>query len=170
MPCKRGLDAALEALHDRARTDPLGFDPELSARGYSVLAAWTTRSSDASGSQRSWRVVAEAERFLAAHHHEAINVAELARDLGMAYSHFRRLFRKQTGYAPWQYVVRLRLARARRLLASSGETKLEDIAGKLGFSSAFHFSAAFKQAHGKSPDQWRRGLWRGQTLTARNPV
>jgi AraC-like DNA-binding protein len=165
-----GIGDALEAAHGRARAEPLGFDPELSARGYGVLAAWASRPNPAAGTQRAWQVVGEAQRYLAAHHHEAVNIGELAKDLGMAYSHFRRIFRQQTGYAPWQYVLRLRLARARRLLAASAEMKLEDIAGKLGFSSAFHFSAAFKQAHGRSPDQWRRELWRGQSASGIEPL
>ncbi|MDB6094518.1 MAG: AraC family transcriptional regulator [Verrucomicrobia bacterium] len=158
-----GLDAALEAVHERARGEARGFDPELSAGGYGVLAAWANRPENDAGRQRALRIVTKAERFLRAHHHEAVNVAELARELGMAYSHFRRVFRQHTGSAPWQYVLRMRLARSRRLLASSGDATLEDIADKLGFSSPFHFSTAFKQAHGKSPDQWRRELWRGQS-------
>jgi AraC-like DNA-binding protein len=157
-----GLDEALSAVHDRARRELRGSAAELAARGYGVLAAWTSRPGGETGLTRSFRLIAEAERFLVDHQHEPTNVAELARNLGMAYSHFRREFRRHTGFAPWQYVLRLRLTRGRRLLASSGEATLEEIAGKLGFSSAFHFSAAFKQAYGKSPDLWRRELWRGQ--------
>ena len=81
----------------------------------------------------------------------------LARRLGVAYSHFRRAFKQHTGYAPWQYVLSLRLAHARRALASTDCT-LDEIAARLGFSSAFHFSAAFKRACGVAPSDWRRQL------------
>lgn len=158
-----GLDSALEAVHDRARIVTTGFDPELTARAFGVLAVWARPTQSGGEQTRAWRKAVEAERYLTSHQNEAVNIAELSRKLGMAYSHFRRVFQKHTGYAPWQYVLRLRMARARRLLASSSDTTLVDIADKLGFNSAFHFSTAFKQSHGKSPDRWRRELWRGQS-------
>jgi len=67
----------------------------------------------------------------------------------------RRAFRAQTGFAPWQYVMHLRLTRARRLLASS-DAKLDEVAARVGFSSGFHLSFAFKRAFGQSPDTWRQ--------------
>jgi AraC-like DNA-binding protein len=81
--------------------------------------------------------------------------------LGVAYSHFRRAFRQHTGFAPWQYMLHLRLAQARRLLASPDAT-IEDAAGRLGFSSAFHLSAAFKRTFGLAPSRWRRQLLKNQ--------
>ena len=154
-----GLAEALEAVHACARAAGAGFDPELAARAMNVLAAWTRAGQARTAQPRTMRVIVEAERYLAAHHTEPVNVAALARRLGVAYSHFRRQFRQHTGYAPWGYVRRLRLVRARRLLAE-GDAKLEEIAAQLGFSSAFHFSLAFKQAFGLAPDHWRRELQR----------
>ena len=150
-----GLDEALEAVHARARTVRGGFDPELAARAMGVLAAWARIGQARPPQPRTVRAIVEAERYLAAHHTEPVNMAALARRLGVAYSHFRREFRKHTGYAPWKYVLRLRLVRARRLL-TEGEAKLEEIATQLGFSSAFHLSFAFKQEFGQAPAHWRR--------------
>ena len=152
-----GLDEALEAVHARARAARGGFDPELTARAMGVLAAWARIGQTRPAQPRTLRAIMEAERYLAAHHAEPVNIAALARRVGVAYSHFRREFRKHTGYAPWAYVLRLRLMRARRLLTQS-EAKLEQIAAQLGFSSPFHLSLAFKQAYGQAPDHWRRQM------------
>lgn len=152
-----GLDEALAALHARARQAGPGFEPELSALGLAVLAAWSRATQTAPARARMVRAVLQAEHYFAEHHTEAINVEQLARDLGVAYSHFRREFKEQTGFSPWNYVVQLRLSRARRLLASSDAT-LDDIAARLGFSSAFHLSTAFKQAYGLPPKRWRDQL------------
>ncbi len=152
-----GLNEVLEAVHARARAAGRGFDPELAALAMGVLAAWWRVGEARPAQSRTLRAIVEAERYLAAHHTEPVNVQALAARCGVAYSHFRRQFREHTGYAPWQYVLRLRLVRARRLLVA-GDAPLDGIAAELGFSSAFHLSSAFKQAFGRAPDHWRREM------------
>jgi len=150
-----GLDARLEAVHARARQPLPGFDAELAVHGLAVLAAWAQAGLVRQRETRLARAVAAAERHFAEHLAEPVNIALLARQLGVAYSHFRQAFKAHTGFAPWQYMLHLRLAQARRQLAGSDAT-LDEIAGRLGFSSAFHLSAAFKRAYGSAPARWRQ--------------
>ncbi len=152
-----GLEETLDAIHRLIRHGAGVFQPELAAAALQALALCERIAQSRARPSRIQQAVAEAERHLNEHHAEPVNVEELARKLGVAYSHFRRAFRAQTGHAPWQYVIHLRLTRARRLLASSDAT-LDDIASRVGFSSGFHLSAAFKQAYGEAPDNWRRAL------------
>lgn len=150
-----GIETALEAVHALARRAGPGFDPALAAGAFGVLAAWEKSRQVPAVRSRMLRALTEAERHFAEHLDEPVNVEALARRLGVAYSHFRRAFKAHTGFAPWQYVLQLRLSQVRRLLVSS-EMTLDDAAARLGFSSAFHLSAAFKQAYGIAPDRWRR--------------
>lgn len=154
-----GMEETLEYIHRRILKGPDRFQPELAAAALQVLAQCARISQERIQMSRIQGAVNEAERFLIEHHAEPINVEEIAVKLGVAYSHFRRAFRAQTGFAPWKYVIHLRLTRARRMLASS-DAKLEEVAARVGFSSGFHLSNAFKQAYGESPDKWRRGLSR----------
>ncbi len=155
-----GIEDALESIHRVTRKGPFGFYPVLSAAAIQVLALCSVISKAENGKARTPRIqqaVLDAERYLIDHHAEPVNVEQLASSLGVAYSHFRRAFRAQTGMAPWRYVIHLRLTRARRMLASS-DAKLDEIASLVGFGSGFHLSNAFKQAYGESPDKWRRSL------------
>ncbi len=151
-----GLEEALDAIHQQISIES-NVQPELSAAALRVLALCARAAKSSGRPSRIQRAVADAERFLNEHHAEPVNVEELAVKLGVAYSHFRRAFRARTGFAPWKYVIHLRLTRARRLLASS-DAKLDDIAARVGFSSGFHLSHAFKQAYWQAPDTWRRTL------------
>lgn len=154
-----GLEAHLEAVHALARRAPPMADPELAVRGLGVLAAWVKGLRMPRRRSRTAQAVAAAEEQLATHLAEPVNMAQLARSLGVAYSGFRKAFKASTGYAPWQYLLNLRLVHARRQLAASDVT-LDEVAFSLGFSSAFHLSTAFKKAYGQSPALWRKSLSR----------
>lgn len=153
-----GLEDAMDALHRRVRNrEQPGFDPQLAALAMRVLAVWSDMGRPSQGPARALQAVAQAERYIADHIAEPIDLEALARRSGVAYSHFRRLFRSATGYSPWQYVIHLRLEMGRRMLAGTDAT-LREISDNLGFSSAFHFSSAFKNAYGSSPTRWRKSI------------
>lgn len=154
---RAGIEAQIEGIHRLLLHDGEHRAAAGSAAALQVLAACDGMRRGGFPAHKTADAVTRAERYLAEHHAGDLDLEELARGLGVAYSHFRRSFRDRTGLSPWQYVIRLRLSRARRLLAS-GDATLEDVALRVGFSSAFHFSHAFKKAFGIAPDPWRRSL------------
>lgn len=156
-----GIEELLERMHLLLLAEQPAPPPLLSAAALEMLARCAVGERSAMTSARVDHAVARAVRHLAEHHAEAVDMEQLARDLGVAYSHFRRAFRRQTGLPPWKYVIQLRLNRARRLLVS-GDATLEDIATRVGFGSAFHLSHAFKKSYGIAPDPWRRKQVRGK--------
>jgi AraC-like DNA-binding protein len=78
----------------------------------------------------------------------------LAKELGVSYSWFRGTFTAHTGLSPHQYLLELRLVRARSLLAET-ELSIKKIAAQTGFEDEFYFSRLFRQKLGLSPSQWR---------------
>lgn len=154
------LDEALGDLHAKVRQCSARFDPAITAKAFEILAAWCGGEKKRRSKPRVAQKIIEAERYIATHASEPMDMSDFARNLGIAYSHFRKLFRDHTGYAPWAYVRRIRLLRARRLLLQTSST-LGEIAGDLGFSSAFHFSIAFKAMFGEPPSAWRSRQRRG---------
>ena len=67
---------------------------------------------------------------------------------------FRQVFAALTGQAPKRFYDGLRLEYGRGLLRL-GIHKVADVAERLGFSSPFHFSRAFKKHFGKPPSEFR---------------
>jgi AraC family transcriptional regulator len=76
---------------------------------------------------------------------------------GMDIFSFSRAFRKTTGATPHQFLIRLRLQAALRLLSRKDMT-VSQIALDTGFSSQSHFTAAFGRAVGLPPARFRRRI------------
>lgn len=84
----------------------------------------------------------------------AWSVEELATRLGVSIPVINQQFREETGFTPHAYLMRCRIAQAKRLL-SQDSLSLTLIASRLGFSSLQHFIGAFRNAVGVSPGVWR---------------
>src|SRR6266567_690832 len=81
---------------------------------------------------------------------EKITVEEMARVAAISPSHFSRVFRKETGLSPMNYLIDLRLSKARRLLVS-GEPCVTSVALRCGFASPSHFTDSFRKRFGCPP-------------------
>jgi AraC-like DNA-binding protein len=86
---------------------------------------------------------------------EGWQIREMARAANMSERAFRNAFQTATGLSPKAFYDRTRLAFAEELLKLGTHT-VSEIAGRLGYSSPFHFSRAFKQRYGVPPVRWRR--------------
>lgn len=84
-----------------------------------------------------------------------VELAELAALVGLSQAHFSRMFKASTGFAPYQWQLSLRVARAKALLAGT-RTSLEHIAEATGFADAMHFGRTFRRIAGCTPGQWRK--------------
>ncbi len=85
---------------------------------------------------------------------EEIPVVELADACAMSPSHFSREFHKSVGIPPHQYLMKLRLDRAREALIES-DARIIDVAVELGFTSPSHFARAFARRFGMAPAAFR---------------
>ena len=86
-----------------------------------------------------------------------LTIDMLAYEAGLSPAHFARAFKQTLGRAPHQYLLQLRLERARRLLEST-TLSLSDIAQRAGFADQAHFTRAFKRAFGTTPGALVRTL------------
>jgi AraC family transcriptional regulator len=86
-----------------------------------------------------------------------IHVVQLAGIAGLSSAHFAQMFRRSTGCAPHQYVLRTRIERAKRMLRST-ETRVIDIAISCGFQTPQHFARVFKKFCDATPASYRRAV------------
>jgi LacI family transcriptional regulator len=98
--------------------------------------------------------VANSLRFIWEHASQPISVKDLVGVAAMSRRGLHKAFLENVGRTPGQELQRVRIERAKRLLAESNH-KLEVLAGLCGYQSANSFCVAFKQATGLSPKQFR---------------
>ena len=83
-----------------------------------------------------------------------IYIQGLAQMANMSEVHFRKIFKNIYKISPQQYIIGLRIERAKELLAF-GDFSISQISDMLGFSDTCHFSRTFKQKVGYSPTEYR---------------
>jgi transcriptional regulator GlxA family with amidase domain len=96
-----------------------------------------------------------AEDLLQRGYHGDIRIEEIAQKLGMSPRNFERRFRAATGALPREYLQKLRIAEARRLL-EDGARSIQDVANASGYSDIQFFRQLFKRHTGVSPADYRR--------------
>ena len=89
------------------------------------------------------------------HIEEGLTLTDLARLSGRDVYQFSRAFRLRTGVPPYQYMIWVRLARARSLVEGT-DTPLIEIAYACGFSSQAHMTTMFKKTFGATPGAFRK--------------
>ncbi|HXG41840.1 MAG TPA: AraC family transcriptional regulator [Dehalococcoidia bacterium] len=96
------------------------------------------------------RTMEMACRYIRSNFHRNLPMQEVAGIVNMGYHYFSRLFARYTGMTYRDFLIEVRLQRAKELLSVS-ELNLEEIARQVGYSDASHFSRVFKSRTGMSP-------------------
>ena len=94
------------------------------------------------------------KQYMANHLSEPIDVQALAAEQGMSYTWLRRMFRKNTGIAPAQYLQQLRIHMSMYLLRNT-DAPIKNIAVDSGFKTPEYFCAVFQEATGMTPKEYR---------------
>jgi AraC-like DNA-binding protein len=103
---------------------------------------------------RSDQRVRRAMVFAREHSAERLSVAKAARVAGLAPRYFSKLFAENQRVTFHQYLLSLRVERAKQMLLSS-RLSVERVGKLTGFPSRTHFHRAFKRALGVSPQDYR---------------
>jgi AraC-like DNA-binding protein len=98
--------------------------------------------------------VMPAVRHAQEHFAEDLTRERLADLAHLSPSRFHDVFRRAMGVAPMEYVMALRLQRARELLIGT-DLPVYEIAGRCGFNSSHYFSRAFRRHAGVPPGAYR---------------
>lgn len=95
--------------------------------------------------------------FLHSHYDKKTSVASMAEMVSLSPSHFSRVFKRETGKPPLDYLIQIRLEKSRKLLRL-GEKSITEVAGECGFHSSAHFSSCFYRKYKMSPSDYKAAM------------
>ena len=83
-----------------------------------------------------------------------LTLQELARTVNLSPSHFRRLFKAETGQTPARFLKECRMAKAKEL-AETTHFSVKEIIHHVGMGDDSHFVRDFERLYGLSPTRLR---------------
>src|SRR5690606_34743242 len=101
----------------------------------------------------SRKVIEDVKAYIEAHYNRKLTLQELADVADVSRNYIATLFRKTTGETIWNYLVTIRMRKARELLLGT-TMKVYEIASSVGYENSVHFSQLFKEHYGLSPAEY----------------
>jgi AraC-like DNA-binding protein len=99
--------------------------------------------------------IAKTVLYIRKHLNEAIELEKLAEISCLSKDHFIRLFKKELGTTPLQYINQKKIEKAQLLLIRE-ELAVKEIAFQLAFDDYSYFNRLFKKTTGVTPQEYRR--------------
>jgi len=96
--------------------------------------------------------------YIADNYQAPLSLSEIAQYSYMSPYHFLRVFKDTYGETPNEFLIRLRVEQAKKMLITEG-FRVSDVCEKVGYTSLGSFSSLFQKHVGMAPTLYRRKLW-----------
>ena len=99
--------------------------------------------------------VSNAAGFMERWYARDLSLAEIAEAAGLSEQHFCRIFKRNTGMTPIEFLTKKRIAEAKTLLSDT-EMTISEIGRAVGFSDRSYFTSVFRKYEGFSPSDYKK--------------
>lgn len=154
----KDLLVLFQKMADAIKGSFVGYTQQLAGITLQLLGAVYTNAQSLHAEQHPIeKAISKAKFLLQESLENPMDLPEIARQLPMGYSAFRKNFKVITGQSPHQYLLNLRIERARELLETT-LLNVEQISEQTGFDCIQYFSTLFKKKVGTSPNAYRKNF------------
>jgi two-component system, response regulator YesN len=98
--------------------------------------------------------------YLQENYREAYSLEKLAATFDCKAAYLLRLYNKVTGSTPTQELIKLRVEKAKRLLAGHPKLEIKQVSSAVGYEDPLYFSRLFKRETGLAPTAFRESMSR----------
>lgn len=104
------------------------------------------------------RYVTEVIHFMVSNLSRNLTLQEISYEAELSKSYLNAIFKQQTGYAPMDFFIRLKMQEACKMIKST-DLHFYEIAERMGYSDPYYFSRIFKKIVGISPKEYKNGTY-----------
>jgi AraC-like DNA-binding protein len=101
------------------------------------------------------QIVEKVKHLMETNIYGAINLPNIASQIGISTSRLNEVFKQFTSMTPYQYYIHIKIHKAEELL-SEETISVKEAAWRLGFNDQFYFSRLFKHKTGIAPSDWKK--------------
>mgnify|MGYP004666723909 CR=1 FL=1 len=94
--------------------------------------------------------------YVMANYNQKISITEFAKSCGYTVNHYRKIFKAETGETPLDYLLGVRLEKAKDFLLYN--VPVNQTAERVGFDDPYYFSKVFKKETGVSPKNYKKTI------------
>jgi AraC-like DNA-binding protein len=141
---------------DKTKEEKAGYQPLIAGTVLHMLGTiYSLSQQEKFSGQNIDDIVNKARLLFRSNIDQHISPEDVAQQLQISYSRFRKIFKEYTGLAPGQFQIQLKIHKAKELLTNTTKSAKE-IAFELNFESNFYFSKLFKEKTGMTPGEFRK--------------
>jgi len=96
-------------------------------------------------------IVQQIQKYLQEHYQEKTSLDQIAANMYLSSYYVSKIFKNETGDTPINYLISLRMQKAKELLNDYPDMSIQAVAASVGYEDAYHFSKLFKKYYGVSP-------------------
>ena len=119
-----------------------------------IISILATLRNDKRDPDRYEQLANEVEEYLINNYNKNITSDVLSKEFGFVPSYISRLFKRQKGVSPNEYVTKYRIEKAKKLIEENNDLRIKDIADAVGFKESYYFSKTFKRETGMWPTEY----------------
>jgi len=94
--------------------------------------------------------------YLNENYERKISLEQIAHNMYLSPVYISKIFKEETGESPINYLIKIRLEKARDILLASDSGSIKNIANSVGYDDVYHFSKLFKKYYGVAPLYYKR--------------
>jgi AraC-like DNA-binding protein len=94
--------------------------------------------------------------YLNENYENKISLDQIAHNMYLSPVYISKIFKEETGESPINYLIKIRLEKAKDILLNSDGGSIKSIANSVGYEDVYHFSKLFKKYYGISPLYYKK--------------
>ncbi len=149
----RSMISLFEGALGIAKKQEDGFQQMLASSIMNIIAKMYIRRTYQFNNEQNGTLLDAAKVLFQENLYEKFDVETICQQLKVNYYSLRSYFKEHTGYSPYQYLLNMKIEKAKELL-TVGTLSVKEVSFTLAFDSPYYFSRLFKAKTGVSPSKW----------------